>query len=102
MKMTREQELQKWREAILKAQKAPRSLIWGIRVVLLLLFFVWLGGALYLHSVVKQDERDLEALRQKKQQKEELLRREAAYRQAVLQQTNPQSRVKNAIDGVKK
>lgn len=102
MKVNRAQELKSWQEAFRKAQQMPRKIVWIIRIVLLLLFFVWLGGALYLHSVVKQDERELEALQQRKQQKEELLRREAAYRQAVLQQKNPQSSVKNAIDGVKK
>lgn len=95
-------ELESWQEAIRKVQQLPRALVWSVRLALIILVFVWIGGAVYLHSVVKEDERELARIQQRAQQKEERLRREATYRQSVLQQQNPQNRVRNAVDGVKK
>lgn len=96
------QELKSLQETVRKAQQLPRSLVWGVRIAFIMLIFVWIGGAVYLHSIVKEDERELAKIQQRQQQKEELLRREAEARQALLQWQNPQSRVQNAIDGVKK
>lgn len=102
MKRAPMQELKSWQEFVRKAQQLPRSLVWGTRIVFLVLFLVWVAGAVYLHSVVKQDEQELLKIQQRAQQREERLRREASYRQQAEQRQKPQSRVKNAIDGVKK
>lgn len=96
------QELKSLQEAVRKVKQMPRSLVLSVRIIFAVLAFVWIGGAVYLHSVVKEDERELAKIQQRAQQKEERLRREAVYRQALEQQQNPQNRVKNAVDGVKK
>lgn len=96
------QELESLQETVRKAQQLPRSLVWGVRITFAVLAFIWIGGAVYLHSIVKEDEKELSRIQQRAQQKEERLRREAVYRQALEQQQNPQNRVKNAVDGVKK
>lgn len=101
MKINYDQERKEWLEAFRKAYQLPRSVIWGIRIALVLLVLVWVGGAVYLHSIVKEDERQLAQIQQAQQLKEERLRREASYRQSLEQQKRPQSRVQNAVDGVK-
>lgn len=95
-------ELEDLQETIRKAQQLPRPLVWSLRIAFMVLFLVWLGGAVYLHLVVKEDERAIARIQQQAQQKEDRLRREAAYRQFVLQLQNPQNKVRNAVDGVKK
>lgn len=97
MKLNREQELKAWTDVSRKVRQLPQALVWGLRAAVLGLGLIWLGGALYLHSVVKEDERELLKIQQRAQQREERLRREAAYRQS-LQQQNPQNQVQNAVD----
>ena len=102
MKVNYSQELKTWQDALRKAYQFPRSVIWGLRVVLIVLGVVWVAGAVYLHSVVKEDEQQLAKIQQMQQLKEERLRREAVYRLSLEQQKRSQNQVQNALDGVKK
>ena len=65
-----------------------------------------LVGWLYWGMTIWQEGQQLETVRrqrvEKQQRQEELLRRQAAYRQRILQEEAIRSGVQNAIDGVKK
>lgn len=78
-----------------------KKTIWIVRICLLLLFTIWVGGACYLYSIVQEDKRELARIQQLQQQKEDLLRRRVAYKQVLEQQQNSQNQVKNAVDGVR-
>ena len=77
-------------------KKVTLNIFWLIYLI------VWIGGAIYLYRDYKAYERKIEQRQQIRQRQEELLRRQAAYRQRIMQDEAIRSGVQNAIDGVKK
>ena len=79
--------------------QVSRKTVWIVRLVLLGLFAIWVGGALYLHHQVQVDQAAVEKIRLESQRKEERSRREAAYQYQLQERTQQSSRVQNAVDG---
>ena len=77
-------------------KKVTLNILWLIYLI------VWIGGAIYLYRDYKAYERQIEQRQQIRQRQEEVLRRQAAYQQRMLQEEAIRSGVQNAIDGVKK
>lgn len=69
-----------------------------VRIIFFVLFVVWVAGGIYFYSEIQKTEAQIVQVRQEAQRKEELLRREAAYRRAALEQQTVQSGVQNAVD----
>lgn len=68
------------------------------RVVLLVLFSIWLIGAIYLRAQVKEARARVEQSRIEENRRQEFLRRGAQYQQDLQRRTQtPQTR--NAFDG---
>ncbi len=72
------------------------------RVIALALLVLWLGWGLTIYMEGSRINARFQAFQEEQQLKEERARRAAAYRQALERQQQPQNRVKNAVDGVKK
>ena len=71
--------------------------LWTIRIVLLGLVGIWLAGAMYLHSQVKQARAAVEQERIEANRRQEYVRRGVQYKQALQERTQtPQTR--NAFD----
>ena len=85
-------------------QNLPLSptVIWLLRIILLSLFAVWLGGAFYLHEVVKADRAAIAQREQEIQQREDRARRAAAYDQSRIERKLSQHTETNAIDRLNK
>ena len=81
--------------------KISRKMLFIARAVLLIVFILWIAGIFYFYSRIQETERQIEALKQRKQQQEELLRRQAIYQRAVLEQETATSGVQNAVDAFK-
>ncbi len=71
------------------------------RIVIGLLIIVWLLGAFYLYSEVREADKKIVQIQQKAQQDKERLRREATYRRVAMEQQAVQSGVQNAVDALK-
>ena len=78
------------------------TMIWIIRGVLLVLYIVWIVGAVYLHQVVKADEAAIAQREQVLMQQEERARRAARLEQSRLQDILNRDSSKNAVDGFKR
>ncbi len=78
------------------------KLIWLFRIVLLVLFVVWVAGAIHLHQVVKADEAAIAQREQVLHQQEERARRAAAYERSRLQEQVDRNTSKNVVDGFKR
>ena len=76
-----------------------KRLYWGVWS---LIIAVWIIGGLYLHAVVKADEQVLLEQQQVQLQKEDRLRRAAAYDRARAEQRLSTKSVKNAVDVLNK
>lgn len=72
--------------------KPVHYVIWGILV------FIWIAGIFYFQAQIDEDQRALDALHLQQQQKEERLRRAAAYDRARTEQAVSTGTVKNAVD----
>ncbi len=81
--------------------RVSRKLVILSRLVVALVFAVWVAGIFYFHSRMQATEQEILQLRQRKQQEEERLRREASYRRAVMERQAVQSGVQNAVDAFK-
>lgn len=81
-----------------KQSKISRRNIMIIRFVLLVLFVIWVAGAIYLYLDVRDSSKKLEEIKQEAQRQEEMLRREMAYQQAIMEQQAGMSSVQNAVD----
>ncbi len=93
-------------EPVVQIKKTPikvsKTAVWIIRGILFLLFVIWVGGALYLYSFVREDNRELERLRLARQQQEERLRRAASYESSRIEQKLNKDSSKNAVDSFKR
>lgn len=81
-----------------KQSKISRRNIMIIRFVLLVLFVIWVAGAIYLYLDVRDSSKKLKEIKQEAQRQEEMLRREMAYQQAIMEQQAGMSSVQNAVD----
>ena len=81
-----------------KQSKISRRNIIIIRLVLLVLFVIWVAGAIYLYLDVRDSSKKLKEIKQEAQRQEEMLRREMAYQQAIMEQQAGMSSVQNAVD----
>lgn len=72
------------------------------RVIALALLALWLGWGLTIFMEGRQINARFQALQEEQRLKEERARRAAVYRNMLEQQQQPQNRVQNAVDGVKK
>ena len=75
-----------------------RRTIWIVRIVFLMLFSIWVAGAIYLHNQVKKDRAIVEKARQEEQHQLQRQRRNAVYQYQMQERGNP-SRVQNAVYG---
>lgn len=71
-----------------------KKVIWRIRFVLLSLVGIWLAGAMYLHSQVKQARAAVEQERIEANRRQEFLRRGVQYQQELQERTQ----TRNAFD----
>ncbi len=81
-----------------KTSTLSRRKVIMIRIVLLILFVVWVAGAIYLYLDVRESSKKLREIKKEAQRKEEMLRREAAYQQAIMEKQSDVSGVQNAVD----
>lgn len=81
--------------------QVSRKMVFVARGVVLVVFLVWVIGIFYFYSQVQETERQIAALQQKQQQQQELLRRQAIYQRASMEQQAVQSGVQNAVDAFK-
>ena len=81
--------------------KPSRKMVLLARGVVLLVFAIWVAGIFYFHYRMKETERQILEMKQKEQQQEEFLRRQAVYQQASMERQTVQSSVQNAVDAFK-
>lgn len=81
-----------------KTSTLSRRKVIMIRIVLLVLFVIWVAGAIYLYLDVRDSSKKLKEIKQEAQRQEEMLRREMAYQQAIMEQQAGMSSVQNAVD----
>ena len=72
--------------------------IWIVRLVVLGLVGIWVAGAVYLHSQVRDARAKVEQNRLEAQRQEQRLRRGANYQQRVQERTYMPA-TRNAVDG---
>lgn len=72
------------------------------RIIALALVALWLGWGVTIFIEGRKINARFQAWQEEQQLKEERVRRAAVYRQSLEEQQRPQSRVRNAVDGVKK
>ncbi len=70
--------------------------VWGI------LTLVWVAGIFYFQALINEDQRALDALHLQQQQREDRIRRAAAYDKARTEQQFSTNTVKNAVDALNK
>ena len=75
-----------------------RRTLWTIRLILLALLAIWIGGAIYLHQQVQRDRALVEKVRLEAKHQEERARREASYQYQLQERAAHSSRVQNAVD----
>lgn len=72
------------------------------RIIALTLIILWIVWGITIFMEGRKISARFQAFQEEQQLKEERARRATRYRQSLEDQHRPQSRVKNAVDGIKK